>query len=296
MTIEKPILIVGTGRCGLTMLHRLLARHIDVGWLSTFNEMFPRAAWLSPFSNLYRIGRLGRAVRHLPIFPEPFESYKFWEHFLPDFSQRDRPLTASDVPEENIEPVRQTTARVLQRQGKKRLLVKVTGWSRIAYFDRIFPDTLFVFLNREHRSVVSSWVKVGWLGVTSGLDEGSWQWGEVPAAYHRIWQELGGGPLLSAAVKIQMDLDDIKRNIALFPERSYELHYEDLILQPEESLRPLLAFCGLEWTSQFERVVHEETFYNPINKWRNYLSEKDGDLILEFFERANRQKKIETYA
>lgn len=292
MNINKPIIIVGTGRCGSTMLHRLLAQHEDVAWLSTFNEVFPRLHALSLFSDLYRIQGLGRKIRHLPFFPKPFEAYKFWEHYLPGFSRRDEPLAAEDVPDEGIAPVRKAVEKILMYQRKERFLVKVTGWSRIAYFDRIFPDALFVFLNREHRSVVSSWVQAGWLDVTSGLNDPTWQWGTVPETYHQIWEELGGGPLLSAAVKIQLDLDDIEQNIIQFSKRSCSVQYETLITQPQETLRSLVGFLELDWTPQFEAVVQSKTFYNPVNKWRQYLSEEEGKLIVEFFERTNEQKKI----
>jgi hypothetical protein len=278
------------------MLHRLIARHEDVAWLSTFNEVFPTFTWLSAFSDLYRLPWLGTRIRHLPFFPKPFEAYRFWEHFLRGFSRRDKPLTKQDVPEEGIDKVRQIVEEILEYQGKTRFLIKVTGWSRIEYFDRIFPDTRFVFLKREHRSVVSSWVKAGWLDVTTGLDDESWQWSDVSPAYYQLWRELGGGPLLSAAVKIQMDLDDIEHNIAKFPERSYELRFEDLITKPEQTLRPLLAFCDLEWTPEFERVIHNKTFYDPTDKWRKHLSDEEGQLILEFFERANRQRGTVIYS
>lgn len=289
MRIEKPIVIVGTGRCGSTMLHRLLARHESVGWLSTFNEVFPRQTWLSRFSNLYRSRILSRRVKHLPFFPKPFEAYRFWEHYLPGFSRRDSPLSAEDVYEPGIEPVRRATSKVLRAQDRDRLLVKVTGWSRIAYFERIFPDAVFVFLNREVRSVVSSWIQAGWLDVTSGLDTGTWQWGAVPERYRQLWEELGRGPILSAAVKIRLDLDDIRRNIAMFPERCYELQYDDLVTHPQEQLRALLDFCGLSSSSDFERVVAEHIFYNPADKWRRHLSADDAERVLEFFDRADAQ-------
>jgi len=49
MEVRRPIIIVGTGRCGSTLLFRLLAMHPNVGWLSTFNEVFPTQLWLSRF-------------------------------------------------------------------------------------------------------------------------------------------------------------------------------------------------------------------------------------------------------
>lgn len=287
--IDKPIIIVGTGRCGSTMLHRIVARQRDTGWLSTFNEVFPTQAWLSVFSNLYRMNVFSNQFKHLVFFPKPFEAYKFWEHYLPGFSRRDKPQTAEDVPEQAIGQVREVISRILKYQNRTRMLIKVTGWSRIAYFDRIFPDAVFVFLKREHRAVVSSWIQAGWLDVSSGLDSDKWQWGEVPDHYRKTWEEFGGGPILSAALKIQLDLDDIRKNMALFPERCFELQYEDLISQPQKSLREMLDFCGLAWDAEFQKMIDNMKFYNPVNKWKKYLSEEQGDLILNFFDRLGAQ-------
>jgi sulfotransferase family protein len=278
--------IVGTGRCGSTLLHRLLARHEDVGWLSTLNETFPTQAWLSIFSGLYR-WPLPPRIKHLKMFPKPFEAYRFWDHYLPGFSRRERPHTAADVPVEGIDPVRQATTRILRFQSKGRFLVKVTGWSRIAYFDRIYPDALFISLRREPRSVVSSWINAGWLDVTSPPDSVGWQWGTVPDAYLEAWRELGGGPLLSVALKMRLDLDDIATNMALFPERCHELWYEDLIGSPLANMRAILDFAELEWTPRFERIVHAMGFYDPTGKWRRHLTEQQGDLVLEFLRRTD---------
>ncbi len=132
--IEKPVLIVGTGRCGSTMLHRIIARHKDVGWLSTFNDVFPTQTWLSMFSNLYR-KKFFDKIKHESFFPKPFESYRFWQHNLPEISRRDMPQIADDVPESAIEPVRRAVANVLKSQNKSRFLVKVTGWGRIAFLN-----------------------------------------------------------------------------------------------------------------------------------------------------------------
>jgi Sulfotransferase family len=281
---QQPVVLVGTGRCGSTMLHRLLALHEALGWISTFNEVAPAQPWLGAFGRLYR-APLPSRVKGWKAFPKPFEAYRFWERYLPGFSRRDRPPTPADVPDSGIAPVRAATARILRAQGRPRLLVKVTGWSRIAYFDRIYPDARFISLHRDPRSVVSSWMKAGWLDVTSPPDGDAWQWGAVPTPYLELWRDLGGGPLLSVALKIRLDLDDIAANMALLPGRCHEISYEDLIREPEATLGEVCDFAGLEW-ARFARVVSSSEFYDSTAKWREHLSEAEGRLVLEFLERT----------
>jgi Sulfotransferase family len=283
---SKTITIVGTGRCGSTLLHRLLARHDDVGWLSTFNEVFPEQSWLSIFSALYR-WPLPTRIRHAKAFPKPFEAYRFWDHYLPGFSRRDRPLTADDVPDDGIRPVRDAAARIVRFQRKSHFLIKVTGWSRVAYLDRIYPNGRFISLRRDPRAVVSSWVKAGWLDVVSPPDGEKWQWGSVPAGYYEVWRELGGDPLLSVALKMRLDLDDIARNLELVPGRGYELWYEDMIENPHPSLRAICDFAGLPWTRRFEKIVDRMGFHDYTGKWRRHLTEEQGDLVLEFLRRTD---------
>ncbi len=283
---QRPLIVVGTGRCGSTLLHRVLAHHEGLGWLSTINEVLPAQPWLSALSGLYRVPLPAR-IKGLSAFPKPYEAYRFWEHYLPGFSRRDRPQTADDVAAAGIRPVRRATAEVLRFQRRRRLLVKVTGWSRIAYFDRVFPDARFVSLRRDPRSVVSSWIKAGWLDVTSPPESDAWQWGEVRADYLELWHQLGGGPLLSVALKIRLDLDDIAANMALFPDRCMELWYEELITRPEKTLQSVCEFAALEWTPRFADSVRAMEFYDSTEKWREHLSAEEGDLILEFLRRTD---------
>ena len=84
---QRPLIVVGTGRCGSTFLHRLLAFHEELGWLSTFNETFPRQPWLSVFSRLY--AALPRDLKERRDLRDPFERIGFWESYLPGFSRRE---------------------------------------------------------------------------------------------------------------------------------------------------------------------------------------------------------------
>jgi hypothetical protein len=284
---QRPLIVVGTGRCGSTFLHRLLAFHDELGWLSTFNETLPRQQWLSVFSRLYAAPLPG-GLKEMRAFPKPFEAYRFWESYLPGFSRRQSPQVPEEIDAAMIEPVREATRRILRFHGRDRLLVKVTGWARMAYFDRIYPDARFVFLQRDPRSVVSSWIKAGWLDVTSAPDTTSWQWGQVPEDYLAAWSDLGGGPQLSTALKIRLDLDDIAANSALLPGRVHELTYEELITEPEPALQGICRFAELPWTPAFARTVERTEFYDSTKTWQKHLTDAEGDRVLEFMSRTDR--------
>jgi hypothetical protein len=164
--------------------------------------------------------------------------------------------------------------------------MKVTGWARMAYFDRVFPGLRFLHLRRRPISIVASWLKAGWLNVTGEIGGDDWEWGHVPEAYMEIYRAMGGGPVLSAAVKTQLDIDDIRRNVALFPGRVYELDYEDLVKDPMPYFRETLRFCDLDWYGAFERVVVEAGIRDYGERWKEQIPPDQAAAILAFFDRV----------
>ena len=73
--ISKPIIILGTGRCGSTVFHRLLARHPRTMWLSGLSDRYPtRTDW----------NRRAVSLMHQPLLRrlfggkvQPSEAYLF---------------------------------------------------------------------------------------------------------------------------------------------------------------------------------------------------------------------------
>ena len=284
MKFDRPIMIVCTGRSGSTVFYRILARHRDVGFLSTLNQQFPPRVWMSVFSNLYGMP-LFNSIRDHRLFPKPFSPYKFWEKYLPGIMRHDRPLFPEDVPAQSIEPLRRAVATALKLQNARRFVMKVTGWARMAYFERIFPGMRFIYLKRQPLDVVSSWIQAGWLNVTTTFGSEDWEWGKVPDDYVEIYNELGGGALLSAAIKTQLDIDDIRNNMALFPGRCFELNYEDFVADPEGQMRETLEFCEMSWYPEFAELIRKTPIINNTNKWRKFMSEADGEIVQEFYRR-----------
>jgi sulfotransferase family protein len=283
--LDRPIMVVCAGRSGSTLYYRVIARHRDVGFLSSWHQAAPRAIWVAAFSRLYGRRPFNR-IKHAYWFPKPFSPYRFWDRYLPGIARHDRPLVPADVPAESIEPLRREVARILRLQGRSRFIMKVTGWARMAYFDRVFPGLRFLHLRRRPISIVASWLKAGWLNVTGEIGGEDWEWGHVPEAYMDVYREMGGGPVLSAAVKTQLDIDDIRRNVALFPGRVHELDYEELVKDPMRHFQDTLRFCDLEWYGAFERVVEQAGIRDYGERWKEQIPPDQAAAILAFFDRV----------
>ena len=92
----------------------------------------------------------------------------------------------------------------------------------ISWFAEAFPNAKFVHVTRDGRDVAISLLKAGW--VSSFLQ----------AAHH--WQE-----------RVEIG---ISAGSALGKDRYYELHYEQLVMTPEETLKNLCNWLELEYTPQ----------------------------------------------
>ncbi|MEA2713003.1 MAG: omega-hydroxy-beta-dihydromenaquinone-9 sulfotransferase, partial [Gemmatimonadales bacterium] len=183
MTVTKPIIIVGTGRCGSTVFHRLLASHPQVMWLSGLCDRYPsKPAWnrraVTALDNPVLRRAFGGRLR-------PGECYRFWDTHAYGFSAPFRDLVRADVTPRIKKQVRAAFEPMLT-PARNRLLIKITGWPRLGFLSEIFEDAKFIHIVRDGRAVASSLLHVdfwrGWFGpqgwragMLSGEDLAEWE-------------------------------------------------------------------------------------------------------------------------
>jgi len=278
--ITKPIIIVGTGRCGSTVFHRLLANHPQTMWLSGFALKFPgRPAW-----NRRAVTAMGNPLlrRLFGEWIRPNEQYPFWDQYAYGFSAPCRDLVRSDVTARVKKQVRAAAEQMLTSQ-RNRLLFKITGWPRIGFLDEIFPDARFIHIVRDGRAVASSLLHVpfwrGWYGPQgwrAGLltpeDEASWE------RYDRSFVALAG-----IEWRIQMRAMDAARR-AVDPGRFFEVKYESFCEQPLETCRKVLDFAELPVLPEFERDVRSLSIRNMSNRWRDDLTPAQQRILDELLQ------------
>jgi hypothetical protein len=273
--INKPIIIVGTGRCGSTVFHRLLAKHPDVMWLSGFCDRFPaRPAWnrraVTALDNPVLRRLLGRKI-------QPGECYLFWDRYAYGFSEPCRDLVRADVTTRVSRQVR-AAMEVMLTPSRNRLLLKITGWPRVGFLNEIFEDAKFIHMLRDGRAVASSLLHVnfwrGWFGPQG------WRAGLLSPEDQALWESYDRSFAALAGIewRIQMRAIDAARE-ALDPSRFLEVKYETFCERPVEDFRRVLEFAELPWSADFEREIRSASIRSTSNRWRDDLAPEQQAIL-----------------
>jgi hypothetical protein len=270
MKITKPIFIVGTGRCGSTALHQLLARHPRLMWLSGLAEQFPDRPALNRWAvtavgNPLIRGLLGKRIK-------PGENYGFWYNHAYGFAEPGRDLVREDV---TPRVRRQMVAAIepMLTPTRNRMLVKLTGWSRIGFLNEIFDDAKFIHIVRDGRAVASSllhinsWQWRGWYGPSS------WRYGPLSPADQAAWEASDRSFAVLAGIQWRIHTRAIEAaRQALDSSRFLEVRYETFCKEPAEIGRRISEFTELPHSATFDRQVQAAPIMDMTDRWRKDLS------------------------
>lgn len=275
MALERPIFIIGTGRCGSTIFQDVLARHPRVAYLSRLCQTRPdRPALNRKVMERLDWPGLGELVRRKC---PPGEPWDFWDRYVRGFSAPFRDLTADDVRPNEKRRLRQvlegmTTAR------RDRLLVKLTGWPRTGFVREIFLDAVFIHVYRDGRAVANSLLNVdfwkGWGGPEA------WQWGPLGAADQEAWDRHGRSFVALAAIQWKVLMESYERAKPLVPVAQYlDVKYEDFAADPLEKFAEVLRFCGLDYPPAFRAAVASQRIESANYKWKEDLTPAQRQIL-----------------
>jgi hypothetical protein len=126
-------------------------------------------------------------------------------------------------------------------------------------FDRLrflWPDARYIHLIRDPRDVARSVVQKGWAGNV-------YQAAEFWIQAENCWESL-----------VPYVADD----------RSIQIHYEELVTQPQATLARICAFVGVEYTHEMLSYTADAPQYPPpdpalASQWRTRLSPADVALV-----------------
>lgn len=264
----RYVFIVGSGRCGSSLVQEVLARHPGIGFISNVDDRV--GVWSG--------GRINNLVyRHVPpartqkgrVRYAPSEAYRIIAREVsPLVASPGRPLGASDATPWLAARFEQVFARRAATQGRPVFLHKFTGWPRVGFIDAVMPDAHFVNVVRDGRAVASSLVQMPWWNDHEKVGT----FGLLSTDDVAAWEESGRSFVLLAGLvwKAVVDAHDASRR-AIDRSRWLEVRYEDVLADPRSSFAAMLDFAGLEWDARFERQFGRQ----PITSSRRAAYSRD---------------------
>lgn len=257
---DLPIVFVlGTGRCGSSLLQEVLARH-------------PAAAFLSNVDD--RTGMLGRRNRALyaavpPAWTRkgrvrfaPSEGYRLLDREVsPMLSRPVRDLTAKDV----TPWLRRRLARVFierfDAQGGEVFLHKFTGWPRAGLLQEVFPRARFVHVVRDGRAVANSLLQMPWWRGHEGPER--WRLGPLPPEHQRLWDRHDRSFVVLAGLywRLLIEAHEAAHQRLRDPDAAWTtVRYEDLIADPRRTLMVTLERLDMTWDPGFAQRLAAQPF------------------------------------
>jgi hypothetical protein len=269
MQLNRPIFIVGTGRCGSTIFHRMFTYHPQIAFLSGQCVLYPdRPKYNRRAMQLLDVPFIDRLARkHF----QPAEHWPFWDFYVRGFSSTCRDLLASDVRHVDQQRITRALEQILTRR-RHRLLIKLTGWPRMGFLAQIFPGALFVHVVRDGRAVANSLLNVdfwqGWGGPGRlGLEP-------LSDDEQEEWRRSGRSFVVLAAIQWKRWMgafEEAKRHIG--PEQYLEIKYEDFTADPLGTFDDILTFCRLSPSAEFRRSIRKFDVRSQNAKWRRQLTD-----------------------
>jgi hypothetical protein len=274
--MTRPVFVLGTGRCGSTLVHEVLARHRLTGFVTNLDDLgIARSS-----------ARQNQVWRCLPAGV----TRKGGTRFAPSEGYR---MLAREVSPMLVDPVRDLTARDATPWVRDRLaelvadrsrrlaapvfLHKFTGWPRAGLLDACFPDAVFIEVVRDGRAVANSWLQMPWWRGHRGPDD--WHFGPLTPELQDLWEDSGRSfPVLAALAwrRLMASYDEARSRVP--PDRWHRVRYEDIIEAPRDRFADMLGVTDLPWTASFDAGFGRYSFSRSrAEAFRDDLSAADLD-------------------
>ena len=267
---RKYLFIVGTGRCGSTLVQELIARHRQVGFISnvdsTLGAFDPkgRANRFLYGSTPSGLGRRDRSYLKSLRFTlgervhfGPSEAYKIIRRQIgPTISEPFRDLTEADVTPWLAARFRSFFEERAEAQDARVFMHKFTGWPRARFIDAVMPNARFLHIVRDGRAVASSIVQRPWWKGYLGVP--GWGFGELPDDLREMWERHDRSLIVLAGLEWRILMDAFDATAAAIEgDRWLELRYEDIVADPRGHWDRILHHAGLPWDPEFEAAFQQ---------------------------------------
>ncbi len=273
-TLAKPLVFIGSGRSGSTVISEIIFRHEELAWPSNYQDKFPGLTTVNYMRRLFENRRwhiygqkpqLNKVSFFNKFIFKPVEAYDFWEHITGNRIDFCRGFLLNDTATvEESNRIRSFFAKMVKKQGRKRLSFKITGPSRIGYLKSIFPDAIFINIVRDPYFTIQSWLKVDFW-----QDKGAHQlwWQGAYTKEEEDWANSNTDhPWLLAALQYKKIQEKTNDEIVQHQVPCLTVEYEDFVEMPKKVIADILSFSALPPSIQIDNYLKENKIYNQNKK------------------------------
>lgn len=278
--ISRPVIFIGSGRSGTTIISEIVFRHETLAWPSNYQEKNPSLPQVNLLRSVFenKLWHLQGQKRQLnkvsainKFLFKPAEAYNFWEYITGSRIDFSRGFLINDrATAEEADRIRNIFSKMVSYQFKKRLAFKITGPSRIGYLQSIFPDAVFINIVRDPLPTINSW-----LNVEFWQDKGKHQlwWTGAYTEQEEKWaQENSKNPELLAAMQYKKLMDVTAMEIKEHKANCLTIRYEDFVAEPLNIINKILDFTQLSRSQEVYNYLQHNKIYNQNEAEKEYKS------------------------
>jgi hypothetical protein len=266
--------VLGTGRCGSTLVHEVLCQHDSVAFLSNLEDLSAGARAVGKAS--------GRLYRRLPPAVTqkgrarfaPSEGYRaLAREVSPILETSDRDLVAADATPWLTARLQSFFTSRAERAPEPVYLHKLTGWPRAGLLHVAFPGARFVNVVRDGRAVANSWLQMPWWLGYRGPEQ--WHFGPLPPEHHDLWERSGRSYVALAGLAWVLLIEAFETARGELADQAWlDVRYEDLLADADSVVGRLLTFYGLDLDAAFRGRLQRYSFTTS----RSQAYERDLDV------------------
>jgi hypothetical protein len=252
--------IIGTGRCGTTMLARMLDSHSKVCVPHELQILFE---YSNNGPRLYEIFKeKSNECLGSQEFVELIEArcpHKFHEYF--DYRSF---FEKQQYPIRSLKELANSLYAEITESKHKKIFIEQTPWygQRIDILNELFPDAKYIHIIRDGRDVAISFARTPW------------------------WHNDIGQNLEKWHTEVRQIIDS--SNQILNPNQMLQVRYEDFVEQPEGELRRICDFLRVE----FEDAMLDAATYIDYGLYRRSNAKNISSAALNEWSKS---KKIPTF-
>lgn len=284
--LEKPIIFVGFGRCGSSIISETILQHHKLAWISNYQQKFPSSSKINLLRNLFdnflwcyrgQKNQLNQVSFFNTYLFRPTEAYQFWDTITgQNFAQSF--LYGVKAQFEAKDKIRSFFIKLVKYQNRERLSFKITGPSRLTYLNSVFPDAKIIYIKRSPLPNIRSLLRVDFYQdrkhQLTWNQEGIYSEREL----EKIKEWKHKRPSYIAALqyyKVNEIFEKEKEQLGL-EDRILEITYESFVKDSKYTVNKIMDFVGLECDGDMEEYLEEKKIYNR-NRSEGYFLGKDLD-------------------